>query len=86
MNTMPEFAWHGGGLGQHRGRHVGVAARRMNERAPIRVGVLQTPRPLLRRCLAVRARHPVHDEAQRLPAHMGVDRLDDVNHSAGIRV
>ena len=62
--------------------------RRIDERATVRVGVLETPLTLLRRRLAVRTWHAVHNEAKGLTADVGVDAFDDANHvppSPGLR-
>ena len=78
---------HDAGVGLKRRRidrerscHVGVAARGVDQRAPVRVGVLETPLTLLGRRLAAWARYAVDDQAQRLTAHVGVNGLDDANH------
>jgi len=73
-------------VGDERSGDVGVSSRRVNERAAVGVGVLETPFALLRRGLAVWTGHTVHDEAERLTAHVRVDRCDHSNHSLPVGV
>ena len=73
-------------IGDERSGDVGVPSRRVNERAPVGVGVLETPIALQCRGLAVWTRHTVHDEAKRLTAHVGVDRCDHSHHSLPVGV